>query len=67
LQKWHFPLSKKYDKIGILCHHKSLFPHLGHFEGGKTILSLDRERKITTLKKLPKQRPKIQIQNKKYN
>ena len=47
----------------MLCHHKSLLLHLGHFDGGKTILSFERVLRITTLKKLPKQSPKIQTQN----
>lgn len=46
----------------MLCHHKSLLLHLGHFDGGKTILSFERVLRITTLKKLPKQSPKIQTQ-----
>jgi len=63
LQKAHLPLKKMYDKTGILCQGFSLCPHLGHLDGGKTILSPLIERKITTLKKLPRHNPKIQIQN----
>ena len=57
LQNPHFPPRKIYERTGILCHHFSLFPHLGHLDGGNTIDSPLRVLKITTFKKLPIQTP----------
>ena len=51
------------DKIGILCHHKSLCPHFGHFEAGKTIDSLLNALKMTTFKKLPIHSPIMKTNN----
>ena len=59
LQKAHLPLKKRYEITGILCHGFNLLPHFGHLDGGKTILSPLIERRITTLKKLPKHNPII--------
>jgi hypothetical protein len=64
LQKPPFPPRKMYDSTGILCHGFNLAPHVGHLEGGNTILSPLNERRITTLKKLPKHNPTMQTQEK---
>ena len=48
-QKAHLPRKNKYERTGILCQAFKRSPHLGHFEGGKTILSSANERKMTTL------------------
>lgn len=55
LQNWHFPLKKQYEIIGIFVYQFSLLLHLGHLDGGKTMLSPDNPLNATTFRKLPMQ------------
>ena len=57
LQNWHFPLKKQYEIIGIFVYQFSLLLHLGHLDGGKTMLSPDNPLNATTFRKLPMQAP----------
>ena len=53
-QLLHFPLKvNKYEKTGILSNHFIGSLHLGHFEAGNTIDSLDKALSATTFKNLP--------------
>jgi hypothetical protein len=58
-QKPHLPFKMIYERIGMLCHHFSLFPQFGHFDGGRTIDSPLKALSITTFKKLPITVPNI--------
>ena len=61
LQYLHFALKIRNENNGMLSYHASLWLHLGHFDGGKTIDSFEKGLNITTLKKLPNIKPKIKI------
>jgi hypothetical protein len=57
LHPLHLPRSASHENTGMFSYQGNAWPHRGHFERGRTMLSPAGTRAITTLRKLPMQSP----------